>query len=269
MSLHLTACLILQTLNFFEIPGKMLLVDSPGYGDRGRPEWGDIFDRECPKDLLWLIFGVSSVSLPSDFMTRRKPGPPSLILILYPLAHGLLPSDQLFLEALPPSVPLLPIFTKTDLCPITEIAEKKRKLNLQIQALRLEARGSSSGGPGTEDVVVGETWDGLCVSVKKGWVFRDQVSLLPRLVGRIKHLPFTDVSASLSQTVDAVRDTILSQLQRSALKDSRTMEAHLREVKRTPTPEATAYSSEGTGVQAESAKLQAELDAFFGQDGKM
>ncbi|KAJ7609016.1 P-loop containing nucleoside triphosphate hydrolase protein [Roridomyces roridus] len=36
-----------QTLNFFTVgahPGSVVLVDAPGYGARGRPEWGSLFD---------------------------------------------------------------------------------------------------------------------------------------------------------------------------------------------------------------------------------
>ncbi|KAF8884816.1 hypothetical protein BD779DRAFT_1471894 [Infundibulicybe gibba] len=37
-----------RELNFFRVgpePGKLILVDAPGYGARGRPEWGAMFDR--------------------------------------------------------------------------------------------------------------------------------------------------------------------------------------------------------------------------------
>ncbi|KAI0321573.1 P-loop containing nucleoside triphosphate hydrolase protein [Amylostereum chailletii] len=37
-----------KTLNFFRVghePGKLIVVDAPGYGARGRPEWGDLFDH--------------------------------------------------------------------------------------------------------------------------------------------------------------------------------------------------------------------------------
>ncbi|KAH9992432.1 hypothetical protein BJV77DRAFT_1067718 [Russula vinacea] len=37
-----------KTLTFFRVgpsPGKLLLVDAPGYGHRGRPEWGQLFDQ--------------------------------------------------------------------------------------------------------------------------------------------------------------------------------------------------------------------------------
>lgn len=37
-----------RELNFFRVgaePGKLILVDAPGYGARGRPQWGDMFDK--------------------------------------------------------------------------------------------------------------------------------------------------------------------------------------------------------------------------------
>ncbi|KAI9509685.1 P-loop containing nucleoside triphosphate hydrolase protein [Russula earlei] len=37
-----------KTLTFFRVghdPGKLVLVDAPGYGNRGRPEWGQLFDQ--------------------------------------------------------------------------------------------------------------------------------------------------------------------------------------------------------------------------------
>ncbi|KAI0761815.1 P-loop containing nucleoside triphosphate hydrolase protein [Trametes elegans] len=37
-----------QTLNFFRVgrpPGSLVVVDAPGYGARGRPEWGELFDH--------------------------------------------------------------------------------------------------------------------------------------------------------------------------------------------------------------------------------
>ncbi|KAF8211078.1 P-loop containing nucleoside triphosphate hydrolase protein [Mycena galopus ATCC 62051] len=36
-----------RTLNFYRVgahPGSVILVDAPGYGARGRPEWGDLFN---------------------------------------------------------------------------------------------------------------------------------------------------------------------------------------------------------------------------------
>ncbi|KLO13298.1 P-loop containing nucleoside triphosphate hydrolase protein [Schizopora paradoxa] len=37
-----------KALNFFRVgpaPGQLILVDAPGYGQRGRPEWGELWDH--------------------------------------------------------------------------------------------------------------------------------------------------------------------------------------------------------------------------------
>ncbi|KAG8691295.1 hypothetical protein FRC08_010217 [Ceratobasidium sp. 394] len=37
-----------RALNFFQVgtdPGRLTLVDAPGYGERGRPEWGEVFEH--------------------------------------------------------------------------------------------------------------------------------------------------------------------------------------------------------------------------------
>lgn len=36
-----------RELNFYSVgdPGKLILVDSPGYGTRGKVEWGELFDE--------------------------------------------------------------------------------------------------------------------------------------------------------------------------------------------------------------------------------
>ncbi|KAI0343346.1 P-loop containing nucleoside triphosphate hydrolase protein [Trametopsis cervina] len=54
-----------KTLNFYRVgphPGKAVLVDAPGYGQRGRPEWGAVFEhyiaeREELKRIYVLING--------------------------------------------------------------------------------------------------------------------------------------------------------------------------------------------------------------------
>ncbi|CUA78226.1 hypothetical protein RSOLAG22IIIB_02845 [Rhizoctonia solani] len=52
-----------QALNFFQvgdITGELTLVDAPGYGQRGRPEWGKVFEyyletRNCLRQVFLLI----------------------------------------------------------------------------------------------------------------------------------------------------------------------------------------------------------------------
>ncbi|KAG9094108.1 hypothetical protein FRC07_011355, partial [Ceratobasidium sp. 392] len=37
-----------RALNFFQVgadAGKLTLIDAPGYGERGRPEWGEVFEH--------------------------------------------------------------------------------------------------------------------------------------------------------------------------------------------------------------------------------
>jgi len=66
-----------QTLNFFRVggdPGRLVVVDSPGYGARGRPEWGAVFDdyirnrnEYATFRLSFDIFGLSR-SLPRSVL---------------------------------------------------------------------------------------------------------------------------------------------------------------------------------------------------------
>lgn len=69
-----------QTLNFFRVgspPGRLVVVDSPGYGARGRPEWGALFNHylETRKQL------------------RR-------VFILISAAHGMSATDEAMLSSL-------------------------------------------------------------------------------------------------------------------------------------------------------------------------
>ncbi|KAK2465473.1 hypothetical protein APHAL10511_002365 [Amanita phalloides] len=54
-----------RTLNFFQVgtePGHLVLVDAPGYGARGRPEWGELFDTylESRRELkrVYILFNA-------------------------------------------------------------------------------------------------------------------------------------------------------------------------------------------------------------------
>ncbi|KAI0742015.1 P-loop containing nucleoside triphosphate hydrolase protein [Daedaleopsis nitida] len=69
-----------QTLNFYRVgpaPGHLVLVDAPGYGARGRPEWGALFEHYL--------------------QTRREL---RRVFLLINAAHGLNPADALMLRAL-------------------------------------------------------------------------------------------------------------------------------------------------------------------------
>ncbi|THH10560.1 hypothetical protein EW146_g8329 [Bondarzewia mesenterica] len=67
-------------LNFFRVgvdPGKLVLVDAPGYGARGRPEWGSLFDHY----------------LETRTELRR-------VFVLFNAKHGLNEADRLMLQNL-------------------------------------------------------------------------------------------------------------------------------------------------------------------------
>ncbi|EGN95105.1 hypothetical protein SERLA73DRAFT_187416 [Serpula lacrymans var. lacrymans S7.3] len=73
-----------QTLNFYRVgahPGKLVVVDTPGYGARGRPEWGAVFNHYIE--------------------TRNQL---CRIYILLTAAHGLTPSDEAMLSSLDANV---------------------------------------------------------------------------------------------------------------------------------------------------------------------
>ncbi|CED85229.1 Predicted GTPase [Phaffia rhodozyma] len=179
-----------KMLNFFEIPDQFIMVDAPGYGERGRPEWGELFQY---------------------YVTERPPTPPSLVVILFPLNHGLLASDELFLAALPRSVSLLPVFTKTDLVPVEQIEQRVKETRQKV----INSRGRA---PLLEEgQIEGRTWEPLCVSVKKGWALRDE-------------------------TVDAVRETIITQLELTAKEHVSRMQQYNKEQKAARKAEAAARS---------------------------
>ncbi|KAF8972706.1 P-loop containing nucleoside triphosphate hydrolase protein [Flammula alnicola] len=108
-----------KALNFYRIgaePGKLLLVDAPGYGARGRPEWGALFDHYVQKRV----------------QLRR-------IYILFNAKHGLNEFDVQMLSHLSTSLltargtqpfTLQSVITKADLVPVGNLApviEKMRK----------------------------------------------------------------------------------------------------------------------------------------------
>lgn len=69
-----------KTLNFYQpttLDPKFYLVDGPGYGNRGRPEWGELF-----------------MTYATDRSTLRR------IFILVNASHGLKESDKLMLQDL-------------------------------------------------------------------------------------------------------------------------------------------------------------------------
>ncbi|KAJ6465170.1 P-loop containing nucleoside triphosphate hydrolase protein [Mycena vitilis] len=62
-----------RTLNFFRVgehPGSVVLVDAPGYGARGRPEWGQLFNTYITqrKQLkrIYILFNGKHLLNPAD-----------------------------------------------------------------------------------------------------------------------------------------------------------------------------------------------------------
>jgi len=61
-----------RALNFFQVgkpPGSLVLVDSPGYGARGRPEWGEMWDHyvNTRKELRRIIVLINAGHGVTDF----------------------------------------------------------------------------------------------------------------------------------------------------------------------------------------------------------
>ncbi|KAH9935997.1 P-loop containing nucleoside triphosphate hydrolase protein [Epithele typhae] len=98
-----------KTLNWFRVgpdPGHLILVDAPGYGDRGRPEWGELFDHYVQnREVL-----------------RR-------VYILFNANHGLNEVDKMMLQSLDEQCQassglkwtLQAIITKTDTVPVKQL----------------------------------------------------------------------------------------------------------------------------------------------------
>ncbi|KAI0299196.1 hypothetical protein BC826DRAFT_995972 [Russula brevipes] len=84
-----------KTLTFFRVgphPGKVVLVDAPGYGQRGRPEWGQLFDQYL--------------------MTRREL---CRVYVLLNAKHGLSEADKLMIQSGDAKWTLQAIVTKADI----------------------------------------------------------------------------------------------------------------------------------------------------------
>ncbi|TFY68278.1 hypothetical protein EVG20_g3619 [Dentipellis fragilis] len=88
-----------RMLNFFQVGpdiGKLVLVDSPGYGARGRPEWGSLFDyylrRRTECVLSWI--SVSAALMRARASRLRR------VYILFNSIHGLNEADKMMLRDL-------------------------------------------------------------------------------------------------------------------------------------------------------------------------
>lgn len=110
-----------RQLNFYRVgaePGKLILVDAPGYGARGRPEWGEMFD---------------------EYLRTRKEL--RRVYILFNAKHGLNAHDREMLTHLS-SLLITPrgtqpwtlqsIITKTDTIPVNDVPMVIQKLRKDI-----------------------------------------------------------------------------------------------------------------------------------------
>ncbi|EIN03903.1 P-loop containing nucleoside triphosphate hydrolase protein [Punctularia strigosozonata HHB-11173 SS5] len=111
-----------QSLNFYRVgptfgPGKLVVVDAPGYGARGRPEWGEIFDYY----------------IDHREQLRR-------IYILLNAKHGLNEMDRMMLESLNAKThanagtrfSLQAIVTKVDAIPLEDVKPTLAKIRQGI-----------------------------------------------------------------------------------------------------------------------------------------
>lgn len=123
-------------------PGKLVLVDAPGYGARGKREWGELFDgyletrKECAYPLSL------SPSLPFHNPTNPHPLRLKRIYILFNAKHGLNPSDTQMLThlstfLLSPTTGTQPftlqsVITKLDLLPQGQLQSVIGKMKKEI-----------------------------------------------------------------------------------------------------------------------------------------
>lgn len=93
---HPTAQGHTKTLNFYQVgkaPGKAVLVDAPGYGGRGRPEWGELFDYYTDSRKEY-VRGLALYQELTKVSRLRR------IFILFNGGHGLNEIDTMMLHSL-------------------------------------------------------------------------------------------------------------------------------------------------------------------------
>ncbi|KAJ7114083.1 P-loop containing nucleoside triphosphate hydrolase protein [Mycena epipterygia] len=110
-----------RTLNFYRVgeqPGTVVLVDAPGYGARGRPEWGELFNKyiESRKQLrrIYILFNGKHLLNPADL---------EMLALL---------SDTLFTQEGSQPYTLQSIITKADCIPNQSLGQVIPKIQKQI-----------------------------------------------------------------------------------------------------------------------------------------
>jgi GTP-binding protein len=110
------------------------LVDTPGYGGRGRPEWGELFDHYVETRKEYLSFPCSpNIFLHSTARLKR-------ILILFNGEHGLNETDRMMIQILDQhcqnsaglKFTLQAIITKADTIPTDDLSAKIPQIKQDI-----------------------------------------------------------------------------------------------------------------------------------------
>ena len=125
-----------KTLNFYQVgkaPGKAVLVDAPGYGGRGRPEWGELFDYYVDNRKEYARNPARCQGLTWDERLKR-------IFILFNGGHGLNEVDTMMLRSLDERVQssaglkftLQAIITKVDVIPHNKFASSIAQMRKDI-----------------------------------------------------------------------------------------------------------------------------------------
>lgn len=125
-----------KTLNFYQVdkaPGKIVLVDAPGYGGRGRPEWGELFDHYVDNRKEYAHNPTLHQELTENLRLRR-------IFILFNGGHGLNKIDAMILHSLDERVQasaglqftLQAVITKTDTVPDNKFSSSIAQMRKDI-----------------------------------------------------------------------------------------------------------------------------------------
>ena len=132
-----------RVLNFFRVgvsPGKLILVDAPGYGARGRAEWGELFRKyldtrkECVFMIILLSLRLLIVTLWLLYRLRR-------VYILFNAKHPLNDFDTQMLSHLSHTLisargtqpfTLQSIITKADCIPASRVTQVIDKMRTEI-----------------------------------------------------------------------------------------------------------------------------------------
>jgi GTP-binding protein len=129
-----------QTLNYYRVgppPGKVVLVDAPGYGARGRSEWGELFDHYVDTRQEYVTFNHSLLPIVDFFIFIHRL---KRIYILFSAKHGLNEIDKLMLASLSDRISahggtkhtLQAVITKLDTLPLPGAQQHIAKLKKEI-----------------------------------------------------------------------------------------------------------------------------------------